>query len=87
MAEKNKHEGMVMIVPPMDERDRHSKYILLTVNDEQCLVERGVDNWVAPKFADEYNRKIKMQRRAHKYKDALEEKQRERAAETGRYSQ
>lgn len=87
MAEKNKHEGMVMITPPMDERDRHSKYILLTVNDEQCLVERGVDNWVAPKFAAEYNRKIKMQRRAHRYKDELEAKQRERTAETGRYSQ
>lgn len=87
MAEKSKHEGKVMIVPPMDERDRHSKYILLTVNDEQCLVERGVENWVEPKFAEEYNRKIKMQRRAHKYKDELEAKQRERAAETGRYSQ
>jgi hypothetical protein len=87
MADKNKHEGMVMIVPPMDERDRHSKYILLSVNDEPCLVERGVENWVAPKFAVEYNRKIKMQRRAHRYKDELEAKQRERAAETGRYSQ
>lgn len=87
MAEKNKHEGMVMIVPPMDERDRHSKYILLTVNDESCLVERGVENWVAPKFAEEYNRKSKMQGRAHRYKDALEAKQRERTAETGRYSQ
>lgn len=87
MEEKNNHEGKVMIVPPMDERDRHSKYILLTVNDENCLVERGVENWVLPKFAKEYNRKIKMQRRAHKYKDELEAKQRERAAETGRYSQ
>ena len=87
MAEKNKHEGMVMIVPTMDERDRHSKYILLTVNDEQCLVERGVENWVAPKFAEEYNRKIKMQRRAHRYKEDLEAKQRARAAETGHYAQ
>jgi hypothetical protein len=87
MADKNKHEGMVMIVPPMDERDRKSKYILLTVNDESCLVERGEQNWVAPKFAEEYNRKIKMQSRAHKYKDELEAKQKERAAETGRYSQ
>ena len=87
MAEKNKHEGMVMIVPHVDERDRHSKYILLTVNDESCLVERGVENWVAPKFAEEYNRKSKMQGRANRYKDQLEAKQRERTAETGRYSQ
>jgi hypothetical protein len=87
MEEKNNRKGKVCITPPMDERDRHSRYILLSVNGEERLVERGAENWVEPKFEKEYNRKIKMQRRAHKYKDELEAKQRERAAETGRYAQ
>lgn len=61
--------------------------IILCVNDDTIVLERGQEHMVDPKFAAVYNETMRRERAEAEYKAALRKKLAEKAREAGALSQ
>ena len=86
MSEENKNQEKVRIFVERGSYE-YGSAMILCVNDDMIVLERGKEHMVDPKFAALYEETVRKERAEAEYKAELRRKISEKAREAGALSQ